>query len=771
MPAFTNEFITFLAMLLEAVVYLTVLITAFRRRNGQEFTALLFGIFTSVALGLQVVEASVRIGWINQLDEDGFLRLAIFGTFFLALILVMAMRSFLQREAWSWLIVGGLWAAGLVAVNFNLLNLPEVVWKNDSVQLKIDGVALIWAILGWIVFIIGALANLLSELRIQKQPMHRNRLSYFFPVLFMLALNDGLLVSDIGIPGNPFRLAATIVMGYVLLTHRLPDARMILRRALIYIITTLLIIGFYLGGTLGLLPLFSSAPNYNPAISGAAIAIVLALLFTPLLGLVQRYVDRMLKIDQANVGRTLQQYSQIISNIVDMQRLASVAVGMIIETMELQRGFLFLVETGTDENGHRVYRLRAARSDGEQQIEPITLDENNPIVYQFLREMKPLLQYDLDLLPSFRGVSQAEKRWFKGLETDVFAPIFTNRRWIGMLALGSKLSGNRFSDEDLVTVSAIANQTAVALENASLVENLMKLNTELRQAYRDLDHANRDLERIDQTKSDFISIASHELRTPLTVMRGYTEMLLEDRKLEDSLKRIVSSLHKSTLRLHEIMDSMFDIAQIDTRTLQLHLQHVDAASLIREVGQSMQKSVTDRKLSLGVDIPSLPTVRADPNILKKVFVHLLNNAVKFTPDKGRINVNGHVLAPNGHEFPHGAVEVVVSDTGVGVDPEFSEVIFTKFYQPGDLGKHSTSKSRFKGGGAGLGLALSKGIVEAHGGRIWVESAGYDENNFPGSQFHVILPLVEAEEGKSIPMGQPVNFMIGAAVEETTAGGK
>jgi hypothetical protein len=342
----------------------------------------------------------------------------------------------------------------------------------------------------------------------------------------------------------------------------------------------------------------------------------------------------------------------------------------------------------------------------------------------------------------------------------VYAPIFTNRRWIGMLALGSKLSGNRFSEEDLVTVSALANQTAVALENAALVENLMKLNTELRQAYRDLDKANRDLERIDQTKSDFISIASHELRTPLTVMRGYTEMLLEDRNLEDGLKKVAGSLHKSTLRLHEIMDSLFDIAQLDARTLQLHLQQVDTAALIREVSNGLTKSVADRRLSLTLDLPSLPNVKADPNILKKVFSHLLNNAVKFTPDNGAIRISGGVVAPNGTELPNGGVELIVSDTGVGVDPEFREMIFTKFYQPGDLGKHSTSKSRFKGSGAGLGLALSKGIVEAHGGRIWVESPGHDEVNFPGSQFHVLLPLTKHEEGTTIPTGNAVNIQLG-----------
>jgi hypothetical protein len=145
-----------------------------------------------------------------------------------------------------------------------------------------------------------------------------------------------------------------------------------------------------------------------------------------------------------------------------------------------------------------------------------------------------------------------------------------------------------------------------------------------------------------------------------------------------------------------------------------------------------------------MDIPPLPMVKADPNLLKKLFHHLLNNAIKFTPDGGRVTVNAKNLPEQNSEMPNGGIEIIVSDTGVGVSADSRDIIFSKFYQPGDVYKHSTSKTRFKGSGAGLGLALSKGIVEAHGGRIWVESAGYDEINFPGSQFHVMLPLDKDE---------------------------
>ncbi|HEX7234978.1 MAG TPA: ATP-binding protein, partial [Nitrosospira sp.] len=141
-----------------------------------------------------------------------------------------------------------------------------------------------------------------------------------------------------------------------------------------------------------------------------------------------------------------------------------------------------------------------------------------------------------------------------------------------------------------------------------------------------------------------------------------------------------------------------------------------------------------------------------------LFQHLLSNAIKFTPNNGKIMVAARTLPPVNSELPHGGIEYLVSDTGVGVDPASREIIFSKFYQPGELSKHSTSKTRFMGSGAGLGLALSKGIVEAHGGRIWVESTGYDEVNFPGSQFHVLLPL-DGSSNDEAPMGNELKLQI------------
>jgi sigma-B regulation protein RsbU (phosphoserine phosphatase) len=304
-------------------------------------------------------------------------------------------------------------------------------------------------------------------------------------------------MAGIPFPGSPVRLTAAVLAVFIIVTHDPPDLRDVARRVVTYIITTLVIVGFYVAGFTASQTAFNALPRYSPLLVGAGIALLLAIIFTPLLSVVQRWVNRWLNIQEYHPSKTLHAYSEQISNILDMQRLANVAVGLIIEAMDITRGFLFLVDSETPPEGQKSYRLRAVRNEGERQIRILSLPNDHPVVRQLTMEMRPLLQYDLDLLPAFRPVSQAEREWFNNLEAEVYLPIFSKREWIGMLALGAKISGNRYTAEDLVTLSALANQTAVALENARLVENLVQLNTELRQAYRDLDKANRDLERLD----------------------------------------------------------------------------------------------------------------------------------------------------------------------------------------------------------------------------------------------------------------------------------
>jgi signal transduction histidine kinase len=702
--------------------------------------------------------------WQDRGDGSLFQESQTYISFTLAVILMVTLQVFLKRDQWwAWLIFFGIWGLGLALFLTNALNLPDVLWTNGELILYRSRLGPTWVMLGWIILSIAMILNLSNAQRQSRQPHLRGRLGFWWAPVFFTLIGDILLFSGILIAAQPMRLIVAASTAYVVGTHYVPDLKAYMRRFLIYVASIITNVGVYIGGFLVLQALFGGNERYNPLFAGAAVALFVAVIFTPVTNLISRAITTWMRADQYDASLTIHQYSESISNILDMDRLASIAVNIMLDTMQIDLGFLFLVDGERQPDGRKTYKIRFARTPEERERVAVELDEDGVVASYFIRDQKPLLQYDLDMHTAFRGASPPERTWFNDLGCEVYVPIFAKKQWIGMLAFGSKLSGNRYTREDLSMLTAHASQTAVALENARLVDNLMRLNNELRQARRTLEKNNQELQRIDQAKSDFISIASHELRTPLTVIKGYTEMLMEDPKLENGLKSMMKGIHDGTLRLHEVMDSMFDIAQLDARSLIPHLQSVDLAQLVQKVCAEHARTIRERQQVLTIKIPPLPLVKADSHLLEKMFHHLVRNAVKFTPNNGQISVTGRHI-PAIVNLPNGGVEIIVSDSGVGVDPNLREMIFTKFYQPGDLGKHSTSKSRFKGGGAGLGLALSKGIVEAHGGRIWVESPGYDEVNFPGSQFHIILPLSKLEEGEASSTGEPLSYEMTRVME-------
>jgi signal transduction histidine kinase len=661
-----------------AAIYLPIVVLVSRQHEGQESTAMLLSVYALTAMLIGIGHGLI-IGGQWQLDPQTANDSMIYAAFVLAVVMNLTALSFTKRDYSTWLGIGVFWALIIVVIVTNLLGLGEVVWTNGTVTLTRDRLGPALAALGWFVFTVGALVNVRSAHARSRQPLLRNRLNYWTPVFLFVFTNDILLIAGQQIPGDPFRLIAAAMAAIIIITHDPPDLRQVARRVFTYLITTIVIVGIYVAAFSAAQRMFTPASTFNPLVIGASIAVILSFIFSPLLTFVRRLVSRWLGLEQIQATRTLHAYSQQISNILDMQKLANVAVGLIIESLDITRGFLFLVDTERGSDGTKTHSIRAVRNPGERQIEVVTLAEENPIVKHFLQDQRPLLQYDFDLLPAYRPVFASDREWFQKLEAEVYLPIFSKREWIGMLALGAKITGNRYTEEDLVTLSTLANQTAVALENARLVENLIQLNNELRQAYRDLDRAKRDLERLDQTKSDFISIASHELRTPLTTMIGYTEMLIEDEALPESAIMMLKGISKGTRRLHEIVDSMFDIAQIDSRSLQLHLTPVDINLIVKDVAGRLEKTIKERNQTLSLELPPLPMIKADPNLLEKLFQHLLNNAIKFTPNNGKVTVTAKPATIQNADFPNGGIEIIVSDTGVGVDPHARDIIFSKFY--------------------------------------------------------------------------------------------
>jgi signal transduction histidine kinase len=280
-------------------------------------------------------------------------------------------------------------------------------------------------------------------------------------------------------------------------------------------------------------------------------------------------------------------------------------------------------------------------------------------------------------------------------------------------------------------------------EIGTLASTFDEMTARLQERTLELERANQVLKNIDKTKTNFIQISAHELRTPLTLIMGYSQMLEQDaKKKSPEMMALAKGILDGSERMTDIIDSMLDVSRIDSNTLFLKKTGLRIEQLILKANREFEKPCKERNISVDTrELAGLPLVPADPDMLLKVFRHLIMNAVKFTPDGGLITISGKYF--NGNEPPQ--VQVAVHDTGIGIDPALHTLIFDKFSQTGDVLLHSSGKTKFKGGGPGLGLAIARGIVEAHGGRIWVESPGHNEQTNPGSTFFVSLPVEKPRE--------------------------
>lgn len=266
--------------------------------------------------------------------------------------------------------------------------------------------------------------------------------------------------------------------------------------------------------------------------------------------------------------------------------------------------------------------------------------------------------------------------------------------------------------------------TYSAIQESALYISLLK---------SELETAQRSIEKFDRSKSDFVNVTAHELRTPLTLVEGYAAMLQEMPGGSPQSDKIIQGLMTGTKRLHGIIDDMIDVSLIENNLLQLSFQPVWINRLFKMIAEDFSAAISSRNQHLDIEDfeGSNEPFYFDGERLYQAFTKIISNGIKYTPDGGRIVVTGRKLT----DF----IEITLTDSGIGIDPDNQTQIFKKFGRLGRAELHSSGKIKFKGGGPGLGLTIAKGIIEAHGGSIWVESPGCDEEQFPGATFHVLLP--------------------------------
>jgi PAS domain S-box-containing protein len=283
----------------------------------------------------------------------------------------------------------------------------------------------------------------------------------------------------------------------------------------------------------------------------------------------------------------------------------------------------------------------------------------------------------------------------------VCVPLTTTQGTFAALTLATAESGRRYDTEDLQFAEEIASRAALMVDNARVYEALRKASG---------------------LKDEFLATLSHELRTPLNAILGYSRMLRAGMVTPDKLPRTYETIDRNATALTRMVEDILDVSRIISGKMRVNMQPVELPLIVQEAVATVAPTAETKhiRLELLVD-PQVGAVTGDPDRLRQITWNLLSNAVKFTPKNGRIQVRV--------ERVNSSVEIVVSDTGIGIRPSFLPHIFERFRQ-------ADSGSSREHAGLGLGLAIVRNLVELHGGSVYATSAGEGQ----GATFRVRLPL-------------------------------
>ncbi|GAB4497678.1 MAG: hypothetical protein OHK0052_09710 [Anaerolineales bacterium] len=413
----------------------------------------------------------------------------------------------------------------------------------------------------------------------------------------------------------------------------------------------------------------------------------------------------------------LQHPQELRETIRQLSRLAEISA-ILNSTLDPERLLQFIIETAADllgceaasillyDDDARKLIFAAATGSDPAELAQIPVPIESSVAGEIFTSGKPLMINDARQDPRlFRQVGDKVKLQTRSL---LGVPMrLRGQQTVGVLEALNKHKGD-FSPTDVQLLDVIAAQAAVAIHNARLVQ-------QLQQAYAALKEA-------DKLKTDFMAIASHELRTPLGVILGYATFLKED--AQGDLSEHAEMVLNSALKLRTLVEDMTNLSMLQMGKAQLRAARLALQPLMMNVYREIQATAEAKNQIVRLQMPSETLyINGDAEKLRLVFGNLLNNAVRFTPAGGSITVRAGKVRDK--------IGIEVTDNGTGIEPQMLERIFEQFYQ---VENHLTRKH----GGMGLGLAIAKGVVELHNGKIWAESPGLGK----GASFKLLLPASE-----------------------------
>ncbi|MFH1459556.1 MAG: ATP-binding protein [Candidatus Omnitrophota bacterium] len=423
---------------------------------------------------------------------------------------------------------------------------------------------------------------------------------------------------------------------------------------------------------------------------------------------------------------TLHELGKLISSTLDVQLLFSQITEPLILKLGFEKTMIFLKEK-SDENP----QCKAAIGFDHEHIKQI---EQANITAEFLKNV--FERGSSVWVKSVDGASNEQKEWLKlfGVSSFVIVPMVIKEHVEGYIFVGNTTTYNYISEGDIDSLFILSNQLAIALENARLYEELKKSHDQLEirveERTKELAEANKQLVRLNKMKSDFVSAVSHELRTPLTSIKGYASILSAGRlgQVSEVQSEKLDKINKHSDELIKLVNDLLDIARIESGKIGMSIKHASLTEIIRSIADLFFPQTDEKHIALKLEMPPEPIkVWMDPSQISRVFINLIGNAMKFTPENGSITIKVKPLQDY--------INIAITDSGIGISEEDLPRLFDEFYRV-DNAINAEKK------GTGLGLPLVKKIIEAHKGKIWATS-----EVGKGTTFHFTLSLHEVEDSQ------------------------
>jgi signal transduction histidine kinase len=576
-----------------------------------------------------------------------------------------------------------------------------------------------------VIYIISSFGFLINSYKTAINKEHRDKIRWIFwgmavgavPFLFLWTIP---LI--FGIPpfipeglNYIFLFAVPLAFGFSIVKYQALDIEVVINRSIVYAVVTGIIVATYLV-LVGMMGYFLH--SLSPRTSNFLIIIftlVASIAFSPLKQRIQTFVDKTFYRVKYNYRLAMKDFSETIRSVHDQNQLINLMIEKINNAIPIKKlAFLLAEATG------KIFRIAANHGMNENDLTDLRGDLSEARIELIHKSRNVLVKAgsadrsDYPELPNTIGLERA------GIK--IVIPVMQQEQIVGMMLLGEKRSEARYSEEDLALLTAMAHEGFQTVERIRLQENMI------------IERAEKEkLQELSDLKSEFVSHVSHELRTPLTSIQWSIENLLDGipEPPPPKIRKYLEGISSSSKHLARMIENLLDISRIEAGRIEIHAERLPIATEIQNALEQVQTLADRKAIRLETTIAGELWLRADRDCLKEILTNLLDNAIKYSPEKSLVQIHAKLAEKaDAEKFGKnigGMVMLSIIDNGIGIPKEKQAEIFERFVRV------KTEKSA-REKGLGLGLYIVKKLVELQDGTIWVES-----EPGKGSVFRFMLP--------------------------------